>query len=480
MAFGFSNLYSVLPRAFRSDKIAIVSFFLLGVVLRAIPEIIIQQYPVGYETITWYAPVINAFPGKTLPDVFIENFRAGPLFYVLLWCAFTVTGASSFVLLKVAGPIFYGCLVASFFWFMRKGMNFNLKMACVASLILTFQVAALRQSWDRLRNILALTFVFFASTTLLRDRVKFKWGWIAGLSILTVLSREYIAVMLFAAILGFNFLTRRMKKWECVKLIIVLIPAFIIFAIMVNPPGLWRGHLLASSNALGNYLYTVQDAAFIFLLCYFPLLPLVLRGFRRHEFLDPLVIFLSLGSFSIVIPWFAVPGYQRWLMLLVFPFSIYAAYGIEGLLSRAARVKTTAILLMFLAIGTVYVSGVFPYGWILPNSYVPRNLTQSSIQWDQVDDVREVLSWLDENAVVGSSILTEERFLGWTRIYLKRANDDITIVSYAAGSPPWKALESVLSSDFQRVYLIWYNDSDFEGFFEVYSCNSVAAFQYGL
>jgi len=228
-------------------------------------------------------------------------------------------------------------------------------------------------------------------------------------------------------------------------------------------------------------LWAVQDVLSIFAVCYLFLLPFVLKGFRRDRLLDPIVGLLLLGSFSVVVsPWFAVPGYQRWLMLLVFPFSVYAVLGFERfrLFDKGCLKKLVAILLVFMVIGAGYSTGMFSYVGMLPNSYVTVNLVQSSIPWDQADDVEGVLGWLDENAVLNSSVLTEERFYGWTLLYLKRANDDINVISYGAKNLPQPALERALDDGFRWIYLIWYTGLDVENFKVIHSLNSISIFQY--
>jgi hypothetical protein len=105
-------------------------------------------------------------------------------------------------------------------------------------------------------------------------------------------------------------------------------------------------------------------------------------------------------------------------------------------------------------------------------------LVQSSIAWDQIDDVKGVLRWLDENAVADSVVLAEERFYGWTLIYLKRANNDVEVLPYGAGSSPKLALEKALGDGFNWIYLIWYTDSYVKDFKAVYSQNSISIFQY--
>jgi len=461
----------------RSPKFPYLSVFLVGVVLRGIPELLVSWYPIGYETITYYAPVMLTFYGRSLIDVFVSTFRGGPLFYLLMWLVANASGAHAFLILKATGPLLYGSLAVSFFIFLKRGLKLDGKMSFVAALLLVFQVAALRESWDRFRNVLGLIFVF-AALTALKSESRFKWPFVAGLAVLTALSREYIALFLFVAVLGFAILERK----DRVMSLVALGPALAVFALMVYPARLWWNYVSDSQYVLGSYLWAVQDVFSIFAVCYLPLLPFVVKGFRRDKMLDPLVGWFLLGSFSVIVsPWFAVPGYQRWLMLLVFPFSVYAVRGFDcfHLFDKGSFRKLVAIVLIFMVIGVGYSSGAFSYV-MLPNSWVPTNLVQSSIAWDQIDDVKGVLRWLDENAISNSSVLSEERFYGWTLIYLERANNDVEVFAYGANSLPTLALEKALGNGFSWVYLIWYTDSSLENFQMIYSQNSISIFRYQL
>jgi len=459
----------------RSSRFLYLFVFLLGAALRGIPELLVSWYPVGYETITYYAPAMFAFGESGLADVFLEFFTSGPLFYVLMWFAQAMSGAHPYLILKLVGPLLYGGLAVSFLFFLQKGLKLKEKMTLVAALLLVFQVAALRESWDRFRNVLALIFVF-ASLTALKSDHKHKW-WLVGIfAVLTALSREYIALVLFVSVLGFAFLQRKDRLVS----LVALAPALTTFCVMNLAQQLWWSYIPNSQYAWSSYLWTVQDAFIIFAVCFLPLLPFVVKGFRRDKLLEPMLCLLLLGSFSIIVsPWFAVPGYQRWLILLVFPFTIYAIRGFERLrfFDRSSFRKLVAVLCVFMVFGVGYSSGAFSYV-MLPNSWVPTNLVQSSIGWNQIDDVKDVLRWLDENAEANSSILSEERFYGWTLIYLKRANNDVEVIPYGANSPPESALEKALSDGFSWIYMIWYTDSNLENFKPLYSQNSVSIFRY--
>jgi hypothetical protein len=354
-------------------------------------------------------------------------------------------------------------------------LKWDEKVTLVAVLLLVFQVAALRESWDRFRNVLGLTFVFTTLTALRSDH-KHKW-WLVGIfAVLTALSREYIAFVLFVSVLGFAVLQRKDRLVS----LVALAPALATFCIMNFPRQLWWSYIPNSQYAWSSYLWTVQDALIIFAVCFLPLLPFVVKGFKRDKLLEPMLGLLLLGSFSFIVsPWFAVPGYQRWLILLVFPLTIYAIKGFERfrLFDRSNFRKLVAIISVFMVFGVGYSSGALSYV-ILPNSWVPTNLVQSSIGWSQIDDVEDVLIWLDENAEANSSILSEERFYGWTLIYLRRANNDVEVIAYGANSQPEPALEKALGDGFHWIYLIWYTDSNLENFKPLYSQNGISIFRY--
>jgi hypothetical protein len=477
-AIRFGNFRRLTLRFLRRDFGSALFFFSVAVVLRTIPELLVPSYPVGYETITWYAPPLMSFAGRGVLDVFASFFRAGPLFYLLAWLAVNATGADAFVVLKVFGPLLYGCVVVSFFVFAKRGLKLDWKLAFVASLLLVFQIAALRESWDRFRTVLGLVFVFSALTALKSEGFgRRKWWFVGLLTILAALSREYVAFMLLVTVLGFAFWEKR----DRLSSLLALGPALAIFLAMVYPD-LFRivfSYVPEAFYQGRGYFWVVEDAFVIFALCYVGILPFVVLG-RRDKLLNSMAGWLLLGSFSVVLPFFSIPSYQRWLMLLVFPFCIYAALGFERLhLFSGRRVwGLTAVIMGFIIIGAGYSSGLFSYVGHFPNSYVAVDLTESSITWEQVDDVKVISRWLDYNAVSSSAVLTEECFYGWTLVFLDRANTDIRVIAYGAASPVKPTLDQTLQSGFNRIYLVWFSEQTVDGFDVVFSWNAVSVFEY--
>ena len=167
-------------------------------------------------------------------------------------------------------------------------------------------------------------------------------------------------------------------------------------------------------------------------------------------------------------------------MLLVFPLAIYAVWGFERLrLFSQGRIRILAVILLgFIIIGAGYSTGTFSYVGHMTNSYVTVHLVQSSISWNQIDDVKAVLGWLDVNAASNSSVLAEESFYGWTLIYFERANADVKVIPYGAASLPTPVLKLVLHEGVSQIYLIWYTEQNLSDFEIVHSQNSISIFQY--
>src|SRR5437899_6812446 len=88
--------------------------FALAALLRSIPEVLAGKYPVGFDVNAYYPYLTLSFPSISALDL----LKAGPLFYGVMWFIQFITGADIFLLLKIAGPIIYGILSASFLIFL--------------------------------------------------------------------------------------------------------------------------------------------------------------------------------------------------------------------------------------------------------------------------------------------------------------------------------------------------------------------------
>lgn len=456
------------------SKFLYLFIFFTAFIIRMLPELLFNYYPIGFETITWYAPSMFIFGQENLSNVFFSFLTAGPLFYLLLWVIQAFSSIHPYLILKIVGPLLYGFLAISFMIFLKRVLNFDTKLAFFSTILFVFQVASLRLSWDRFRSVLGLFFMF-SSLTALKSSSSYKWPLLIIFTFLTVFSREYIAFILISTIFIYTIFENKDKF----KLIVIFVSVFIGFYLIYFSRAPWWTHL-TNSYTLNSYTLDLFDLMAILIICYLPLIPFVIKGFKNNNILVHILFFVTFFcciSF-VICPAFYLPGYQRWAVLLVFPLTIYAVKGFErfNLLSRFYLKKFSSIFSIFLLISFAYASGV-PYA-ILPNSWVPTDMVKSSIPQNKIDDVLKSLIWLDENAVTNSLLIVEERFYGWTLIYSERINFDINLSYYFSVSGLNPILEKNLDAGYAAIYLMSDSNSEVQNFNSVYSQNTISVFGY--
>ena len=106
--------------------------------LRAIPELFIGTYPVGFDTMQGYAPSILALPDDSPMKLF--GWAYSPLTVYALWFIYATTKIDVYLLLKIIGPIFYGLLSISFYYLLTKGLGWKSKLSFLT--YVTFSLAA--------------------------------------------------------------------------------------------------------------------------------------------------------------------------------------------------------------------------------------------------------------------------------------------------------------------------------------------------
>src|SRR3989442_7889211 len=200
MGRSFQALYHSLGRSG-------VLVFALAAFLRSIPEVLAGKYPVGFDVNAYYPYLIMSFPSISALDL----LKAGPLFYAVMWSIQFFTGADVFLLLKIAGPVIYGILSASFLVFLVKFLKLSLQKSTFGTVLLILQPIALRISWDMFRNELGLAFGLVALASL-KTNWRQKYVIAGSLGVLAVLAHPLAAVLMFFGGVGLLFSTKLHPK----------------------------------------------------------------------------------------------------------------------------------------------------------------------------------------------------------------------------------------------------------------------------
>src|SRR5467141_1623748 len=150
-------------------KLALAAF-LVPLSIRIIPEILSGQYPVGWDIIAYYIPnTIDIVSGRM--DIW-GMITSPPVMYAIVVPAYILTKANLVLIFKVLGPILYGFLGWSIFWFCQRRLHWSGIKALYAVLFISAYFVTLRIAWDAYQAELGLALFLLAESTQVVSSVK--------------------------------------------------------------------------------------------------------------------------------------------------------------------------------------------------------------------------------------------------------------------------------------------------------------------
>ena len=170
--------------------------FLVPLSIRIIPEILSGRYPVGWDIIAYYIPnTIDMASGRMNVWGIITS---APTLYAIAVPVYLLTKANLVLIFKVLGPILYGFLGWSIFWFCQRRLHWSRSKALYAVLFISAYFVMMRISWDAFHMELGLAlFLLAESIGQAHDSIQSTLGKVSLLS-LTVLSNQLVAVIVVA------------------------------------------------------------------------------------------------------------------------------------------------------------------------------------------------------------------------------------------------------------------------------------------
>jgi len=485
-----------------SDRRAFLFSLALGFVIRLIPEVLSFPNPIGFDTVYYAARIKSGVVWSGWTGIFSMW-----LFDGILISVDKIVQMNPFLLLKLSAPLLYALNVCGIYHFSRKALNSSVKTALLAAFFFAFQLASLRLSWDLQRNLLGSAVLLF--TLPMVGRVSFSKRNIAVLlmlSSLLVLSHMLTSAVLFAVVLT-TFIDGWLKgeRLRALKLSAVVLPAFalLLTSILVfpttfyipenvtvsddvihhSPVGLFfMVDYLGVSDAVQNYPsypYLVLHVLSLFSVLYLWWLPLVVVGFFRNRILDRWTLVLLFGSFNALItPFFALDLWNRWMFMLVYPFTFYAVKGIEKVSTlgsksvasdinwlgwmKVSRRAMLGIISLTIVLGSIFLAvppffdryGVFAIPTV--SSYLPSTMLYNTVPLRDVNSTIKVMEWLNEHMSNRSSLLVHHAFLWWGVFYLDKRHSMIYFVKDTK-----KALNIALNRGSDPIYLLWWNEDYF-------------------
>jgi hypothetical protein len=465
--------------------------FLCGFLVRLVPELLAGTAPIGFDTV-YYAAVMKSGAVWAHWSSFFTSTWLLDAFTVPLYGVLQV---DPFLLLKVVAPALYGLNVAGVYWVGRKMLSWNVKLCLAAAGLFVFQLAALRISWDLLRNTLGMGLLLFALPFVGKLGSKRDFAVFALLSLLTVFAHEYAGVALVAIVLGvvgWRFIRRKFGRAEGLTVLAVL-PALAVFstgmflrffpikydvtATALSTGEASTGRFMFFANYLATndgvfhypgYADLLVDVTLLFAFLYLSYLFLVWKGFFRNGVLNAWTGLLLVGSFGCLVwPFFALDLWSRWVFMLVYPFTFYAVNGLsrlfrgsncgEGRVSRRMKRAVFGMVCVTVVLGSVYLAtpvlmntvrtGLF----VLP--YVSAHFCSApAVPYQDVESVAQAVTWLDENMDGNSCAIVNHVFDLWDQLYLDKSHVTVEFWNDAG-----LALDDALGHGFSSVYFVWWN-----------------------
>jgi len=476
-----------------TDQKALAACLSIGFLVRVIPELLAFPLPIGFDTIS-YAVVMESGVVWAHWSTF---FTSSWLLYALIVPLYGLFQGDPFLLLKVVAPLLFGLNVAGIYWFSRKMLGWNMRMGLFAGVFFALQLASLRISWDLLRNTLGLGILLIALAYVKDVGSRRGFAVFAVFSLLSVFAHEFAAVTLLVVVLGLLVwrLVKRQVDSGFKRLAFASLPALAVFMVGMSlrffpvsyvtetnvisagdgVSGSVGGlffmldylQIRAPVDNYGSYANLALSVGLLFTVLFLPYLLLVVKGFFRNGVLDLWTALLIVGAFGcLVVPFFALGFWRRWMFMLAYPFTFYAVNGFgklaskfrEGKLRLSSWVFSAAMILLTFGLGFAYLAT--PVMMAYANTSLPSLSgtyryfsTSPTVPYEDVESVVQALNWLNANLSVASIVILHHAFLNWGKLVLDNSHKIVYFENNFVS-----AVNTAFSNGFSSVFFVWWNE----------------------
>jgi hypothetical protein len=196
----------------------------------------------------------------------------------------------------------------------------------------------------------------------------------------------------------------------------------------------------------------------------------VKKGYFKNTILNLWTGLLLLGALGcLIVPFFALQYWHRWMFMLVYPFTFYAVSGLIKLSSKISQNRKTCFLgyfpnkkiagmtLLTLSLGIAYL--FTPVTMAFANKSIP-NITRTQVYfstdpgvpYQDEDSVVQAMNWFNQHLGSNSCVILQRHFLPYGQFYL---NNSHAIIQYEIDLND--AVNKAIKSGFSRVFFVWWN-----------------------
>jgi hypothetical protein len=461
-----------------NQKYSYLIVFSVAVILRLVPEILAFPYPIGYDVINYYFPIL-----KNFDDHWTSVSNQFPLYIVLLHAITSIFHIDPRIVITASAVLIFGSFSLVIHSIARNIFHLSNYQSIFLSLFVIFQVSVLRTSWDLHKDMLALTIALYCLSYLgtisnVSKRIMLS---ILPLSIISVLSDRMIGFLLTSVYILYSLVKRE-------RMIAILATVTsIIFAIgLFNSIDIMTNNIMLGSTASDalQQSYNSLNLGILFLVMCGILLPTGVIGYMKSKNVIlkiPLIISL-IGSFTwIIYPNSSALLPDRWIIIFSIFLSIFSGYGFVTLIeskhitiSHKKLNNYFVILIPFLFLGSVFATspnGSYLNFYGLFHQYVhyydPMTMQYNSISIPESESLVSLIEWINNNTPAGSIIVGSKHLRGWMELELENRSflfsNDITDILNSNKYRDFYLLDSNLVTHQLQNYTstLSYNNTDF-------------------
>lgn len=403
----------------------------VAIFLRLVPDLLAFPYPIGYDVINYYLPVI-----KNFEDYWPTISNQFPFYVSLLYAISEVFNFEPRLVISASIILVFGFFSLAIFSIGRNLLRLDNLQGIFLSIFVMFQMAVLRTSWDLHKDMFALTLTFFS--LLLISKIpnisKKLIAITATLSVISVLADRMIGLLLSITLIGSSFVKRDRNLAIAVGVVIVIFG----ISIQANHDNIGYNLKMAGSNNSINVIYNPINLIVLFLVTNAFLLPSGIVGFIKSKliiFKIPLLI-SAIGSFTwVIFPNTSAFLPDRWIVIFSIFLSLFSGYGFITLIENrriaffSRKLNNYLIIIIpFIFLGSAFAASpnnsyVNIYGafhqFIGP--YGPLTMQYNSISLPESRSLQYVVDWINNDTNTGedSVIMGSKHLRGWMDLELK-------------------------------------------------------------
>jgi hypothetical protein len=449
-----------------------IAAFLIPLAIRAVPEIIVGPYPVGWDTIAFYVP--NTLDWAAGKAGFAEILGTAPLMYMISVPVYLLSRVNPVWIFKIMGPILYGTMVGALFRFLRVGLKWPDKQALGGALLTSLYFVTLRVSWDMYRNMLGLTFILL-SLPLIEDLKGPRRQALLSVLVVLAVASDQLTGVIALVLVGTKALISltKQQRSEFTGMVRIALPGTVLFLATVYTGLIMTGVGLVSEQTAVPTASSVGLNLGFPIYAYLALVPLVVIGLRsvRNVELRIWSLFCIGIVLTALLPFFGpiVQSY-RWSLLLDIPLCIFAAAGLYkvvesfppriGLGRNLHRLVLPAFSTVLIVSAILYIALPAQQAALFYTAYpeqLPTSMVQDTIPMSDLGNLRALLDSAAARIGPTTGLITHQAIYGWARAYLPSLSD--RIINYQYNSP-LTGVEMAKSNGYSSILMIWWTNGN--------------------